>query len=181
LQEGITHSHGPKGKHEHEGFAFTIWINFKYAIIQAETIKNALIKLLPDSKDNFEKNYMSLKDDLGNLDKRMSEIAFNISEPIIASHPVYQYFAEGYDINIISVHWEPTDMPDEIEWEKFDKLLKANPTSIMIWEDEPIPKVEQELLKRGIKVVVFNPGANAPANGDFLSIMKRNIVNLGDL
>lgn len=181
LQEGITHSHGPKGKHEHKGFAFTTWLNFKYAIIQAEAVKDALIKLLPDSKDNFEKNFSSLKNDLENLDKRMSEISLNISEPIIASHHVYQYFAEGYDINIISVHWEPTDMPDEIEWEKFDKLLKANPTSIMIWEDEPVPKVEQELLKRGIKVVVFNPGANAPANGDFLDLMKTNIFNLGEI
>lgn len=181
LQEGITHSHGPKGKHEHKGFAFTTWLNFKYAIIQAEAVKDALIKLLPDSKDNFEKNFSSLKNDLENLDKRMSEISLNISEPIIASHHVYQYFAEGYDINIISVLWEPTDMPDEIEWEKFDKLLKANPTSIMIWEDEPVPKVEQELLKRGIKVVVFNPGSNTPANGDFLDLMKTNIFNLGEI
>ena len=181
LQEGITHSHGPKGKHEHEGFAFTTWLNFKYAIIQAEAVKDALIKLLPDSKDNFEKNFSSLKNDLENLDKRMSEISLNISEPIIASHHVYQYFAEGYDINIISVLWEPTDMPDEIEWEKFDKLLKANPTSIMIWEDEPVPKLEQELLKREIQVVVFNPGSNTPANGDFLDLMKTNIFNLGEI
>ncbi len=181
LQEGITHSHGPKGKHEHKGFAFTTWLNFKYAIIQAEAVKDALIKLLPDSKDNFEKNFSSLKNDLENLDKRMSEISLNISEPIIASHHVYQYFAEGYDINIISVLWEPTDMPDEIEWEKFDKLLKANPTSIMIWEDEPVPKLEQELLKREIQVVVFNPGSNTPANGDFLDLMKTNIFNLGEI
>ena len=181
LQEGITHSHGPKGKHEHEGFAFTTWLNFKYAIIQAEAIKDALIKLLPDSKNNFEKNFTSLKDDLEKLDKRMTEISSNISKPIIASHPVYQYLAEGYNINIISVHWEPTDMPDEIEWEKFDKLLKANPTNIMIWEDEPLSEVKQELLKRGIRLVVFNPGANTPVNSDFLDIMNTNIVNLGEM
>lgn len=181
LQEGMTHSHGPKGKHEHEGFAFTTWLNFKYAILQAETIKTALIKLLPDSKDNFEKNFMSLKDDLEKLDKRMTEISSNISEPIIASHPVYQYLAEGYNINIISVHWEPTDMPDEIEWEMFDNMLTGNPINFMIWEDEPIPKVKQELLKRGIQVVVFNPGSITPANGDFLDLMKTNIFNLGEI
>ena len=181
LQEGITHSHGPKGKHEHEGLAFTTWLNFKYAILQAEAVKNALIKFLPDSKDNFEKKFTSLEDDLENLDNRMTEISSNISKPIIASHPVYQYLAEGYNINIISVHWEPTDMPDEIEWEKFDKLLKENPTNIMIWEDEPLPEVEQELLERGIQVVVFNPGANSPANGDFLDLMKTNIFNLGEI
>jgi zinc transport system substrate-binding protein len=180
LQKGITHSHGPNGKHEHEGFAFTTWLNFKNANIQAEAVKNALIKLLPDSKDNFEKNFMSLKDDLEKLDKRMTEISSNISKPIIASHPVYQYLAKGYKINIISVHWEPTDMPDEMEWEKFDKMLKENPTNIMIWEDEPIPEVKQALLKRGIQVVVFNPGSNTPANVDFMDLMKTNIVNLGD-
>jgi len=181
LQEGITHSHGPKGEHEHEGFAFTTWLNFKYSILQAESVKNALIKLLPDSKDKFVKNFMFLKDDLEKLDKRMTEITSNISKPIIASHPVYQYLAEGYNINIISVHWEPTDIPDEIEWEKFDKILKEHPTNIMIWEDEPLPKVKQELLKRGIQVVVFNPGANTPANGDFLDLMKTNIFNLDEI
>jgi len=181
LQEGITHSHGPNGKHEHEGFAFTTWLNFKYAIIQAEAVKNALIKLLPDSKDKIENNFMSLKYDLEKLDKRMSEISTNISKPIIASHPVYQYLAEGYNINIVSVRWEPTDMPDEIEWEKFNKVLKENPTNIMIWEDEPLPEVKQELLKRGIQVIVFNPGANRPANGNFLDLMKTNIVNLGEI
>ena len=179
LQEGITHSHGPKGKHEHDGFAFTTWLNFKYAILQAEGVKDALIKLLPDSKDNFEKNFSSLKDDLDKLDKRMTEISSNISEPIMASHPVYQYLAEGYNINIISVHWEPTDIPNEIEWEKFDKMLKENPTNIMIWEDEPLPKVKPELLERGIQVVVFNTGANTPADGDFLSIMNDNINSVG--
>jgi len=181
LLEGITHSHGPKGKHEHEGFAFTTWLNFKYAILQAEAVKDVLIKLLPDSKNNFEKNFTSLKDDLENLDKRMTDISSNISEPIIASHPVYQYLAEGYNINIISLHWEPTDMPDEIEWEKFDKLLKENPTNIMIWEDEPLPEVKQELLERGIQIVVFNSGANTPANGDFLDLMKTNISNLDEI
>ncbi len=46
----------------------------------------------------------------------------------------------------------------------------------MIWEDEPLPEVKQELLKRGIQVIVFNPGANRPANGNFLDLMKTNIV-----
>ena len=181
LKAGVTHSHGPKGKHEHEGFAFTTWLYFKYAIMQAESVKNALIKLLPDSKDKFEKNFSSLKDDLENLDEQMTKISSRISKPLIASHPVYQYLAEGYNINIIIVHWEPTDMPDEMEWEKFDKMLKENPTNIMIWEDEPLPKVKQKLLERGIQIVVFNPGANTPANGDFLELMKTNIANLGEI
>jgi len=38
MSEGLTHSHGPEGKHEHKGFAFTTWLNFKYAIIQAEEV-----------------------------------------------------------------------------------------------------------------------------------------------
>ena len=182
LEEGQSHSHGPEGEHEHKGFAFTTWLNFRYAKIQAEEIKNALIKLMPENEETFEDNYQILSKEIDDLDKQMNELANSFSDEILlASHPVYQYLSSGYGLNIESFHWEPNQLPDEMMWEDFDirqSKLKAN---IMLWEDDPLPEVKQELLKRGIQVVVFNPGANTPANGDFLNLMKANIVNLSEL
>jgi len=182
LEEGQTHSHGPEGEHEHKGFAFTTWLNFRYAKIQAEEIKNALIKLMPENEETFEDNYQILSKEIDDLDKQMNELANSFSDEILlASHPVYQYLSSGYGLNIESFHWEPDQLPDERMWEDFyntQSKLKAN---IMLWEDVPLPEVKQELLKRGIQVVVFNPGANTPANGDFLNLMKANIVNLSEL
>ena len=48
-EEGtVQHSHGPEGEHSHGELAFTIWLDFKLAIQQAESIKNALVGILPD-------------------------------------------------------------------------------------------------------------------------------------
>jgi zinc transport system substrate-binding protein len=100
---------------------------------------------------------------------------------ILASHPVYQYLSSDYGLNIESFHWEPDEMPDALMWEDFDNRQSKFKANIMLWEDEPLPEVKQELLKRGIKLVVFNPGANVPAEGDFLNLMKTNFVKLGEL
>ena len=182
LEEGQSHSHGPEGEHEHKGFAFTTWLNFRNAKIQAEEIKNALINLMPENKNIFEKNYSNLAREIDDLDKQMNELANSFSDEILfASHPVYQYLSSGYGLNIESFHWEPDEMPDELMWENFDNTQSKLKANIMLWEDDPLPEVKQELLKRGIQVVIFNPGANTSANGDFLNFMKANIVNLSEL
>jgi len=179
LQEGQSHSHGPEGEHEHQGFAFTTWLNFKYAKIQAEEIMKALINLMPENKKEFEDSYLLLANEIDDLDRRMNEVANSLKEDIIlASHPVYQYLSSGYGLNIESFHWEPDQMPDELMWENFDTAQSNLKANIMLWEDEPLPEIKQKLQQRGVMVVVFNPGGNTPVSGDFLNLMKANFVNL---
>jgi len=181
LEEGQTHSHGPEGEHEHRGFAFTTWLNFKYAKIQAEEIKKALINLMPENKNVFEDNYSVLAKEIEDLDIKMDKLANSFSEEILfASHPVYQYLSSGYGLNVESFHWEADEMPDELKWENFDNRQSKLKANIMLWEDDPLPEVKQELLKRGIRIVVFKPCANTPTSSDFLNLMKTNIINLGE-
>ena len=48
----------------------------------------------------------------------------------------------------------------------------------MLWEAQPLTKVEQDLGKLGVKSIVFNPCANKPTQGDFISTMEQNINDL---
>ena len=48
----------------------------------------------------------------------------------------------------------------------------------MLGEAQPLTKVEQDLAKLGVKCVVYNPCANKPAQGDFISTMEQNINDL---
>jgi hypothetical protein len=48
----------------------------------------------------------------------------------------------------------------------------------MLWEGQPLRATEEGLRKRGIEVVVFDPAGQAPASGDFLSIMQANVERL---
>ncbi|MCH8033092.1 MAG: zinc ABC transporter substrate-binding protein [Bacteroidetes bacterium] len=182
LEEGQTHSHGPEGEHEHKGFAFTTWLDFNNAIIQAEEVYKALSNLLPDSEETFKSNLQSLKNDIADLHKKMKAAAKKIEgTTLVASHPVYQYLSNGYNLKIISFHWEPDHLRDDMMWEGFEKILASSKATIMLWEDTPLIEVNDKLINLGVKPIVFNPCANTPASGDFLSIMKTNIVNLGDL
>jgi zinc transport system substrate-binding protein len=179
IQEGLTHSHGPGGEHEHQGFAFTTWLNFNNAIIQAEEVYKALSNLLPESDQTFNSNFQSLKKDLTDLNELMIAAATKFKgTTLFASHPVYQYLADAYKLNVLSFHWEPDAMPDNFEWDRFNSLVKVNPGAIMLWENEPLPEVKQKIIDSGIKVVVFNPCGNKPATGDFLNVMNDNVSNL---
>jgi hypothetical protein len=48
----------------------------------------------------------------------------------------------------------------------------------MLWEAQPLPDTEQALGDRGITVVVFDPAAQPPTNGDFLTVMTGNATRL---
>ena len=97
------------------------------------------------------------------------------SKTVIGSHPVYQYLAKAYDLKIKSVHLEPGEVPTEKQWHDFDHFHEHYPSVLMLWEAEPL-KITSELIEiKGLNIVVFNPCANKPSKGDFLSVMNRNI------
>lgn len=179
LQEGVTHTHGPGGKHEHLGFAFTTWLDFKNALAQAKAVRNALVKRIPDAETTLEDNFKDLKADLIALDEKAAQSTAQLLESrLYASHPVYQYFASGYNLSILSEHWEPGEMPNDAQWVAFEKNLREAPAGIMVWEDEPLPEVRDRLQQMGLVVKVFRPCGNRPKDGDFLTVMNSNLDRL---
>jgi zinc transport system substrate-binding protein len=155
------------------------WLNFDFAIMQAEAIYNSLTKLLPDNSEELSNNFQQLNDALKALDNDMKMMKSQIGEDyLITSHPVYQYLEEAYSLNIISMHWNPGDMPDENEWEALEKTVQEHQAKIMIWEDRPIQEIQTRLEEIGLKVVVFNPCGNRPETGDFMDMMRKNVERL---
>ena len=179
IQEFTTHRHGPLGEHAHAGVAFTTWLDFQQAIQQAEAIRNAVTKLLPEQEKHFGTNFLALKTDLLNLDRRIEEIVNRRrAQPLLASHPVYNYFARRYGLNIRSVLWEPEIVPNARQWVELENIIKEYPAKWMIWEGNPHPDSIAQLESLGIGSVVFDPAGNVPDNGDFLSVMHQNVQNL---
>jgi zinc transport system substrate-binding protein len=179
IKGAVTHSHGPGGAHAHEGAAFTTWLDFDLAALQARAIAKAFIRRKPDLRQDFEVNFAALGKDLAALSRDIqSAVSKNPSKPLVASHPVYDYFTRRYGLNIRSVHWEPDEIPDDRQWSELTSLLKAHPAEWMIWEGQPGSIAVKKLKAVGIESLVFDPCANAPGQGDFLSVMRRNAANL---
>jgi zinc transport system substrate-binding protein len=179
LSEGQTHSHGPEGEHEHKGFAFTTWLDFSNATVQAKEVFKALSNLLPESEQTIKLNLQTLINDLTDLDEKMVATSKKFEgTTLFASHPVYQYLSAAYNLNLISFHWEPDQLPDESMWEEFEKALASSKATVMLWEDTPLPEVSDRLISFGINPIVFNPCGNKPGEDDFKSMMIKNIESL---
>jgi len=175
----VTHSHGSDGKHAHEALAFTTWLDLDLAGQQAGAIAAALGRSRPDLKPMFQKNFTALEKDLATLDRSIMTLAArNPGQPLVASHPVYDYFTRRYGLNIKSVHWEADEMPGTSQWIGLQDMVKEHPARWMIWEGEALPESVEKLQSMGIGSTVFDPCGNTPGQGDFLSVMKQNVKNL---
>ncbi len=179
IEGAVTHSHGPEGDHAHEGVAFTTWLDFDLAAAQAGVVMDALVRKRPELKQIFQDNFASLEKDLKGLDAELLEIASaNPATPLIASHPVYDYLAGRYGLNIESVHWEPDQTPDAGQWHELKEIARRHPAKWMIWEGEPDKEPMEKLKEMGIGSLVFDPCAGRPEQGDFMDIMRRNVKAL---
>ena len=179
VEDTGAHTHGPTGEHSHAGTAFTTWLDFHQAARQAQTVAEALSRLLPDHRSDFERRYVELERDLLLLDERLeSAAARQRSQPLLASHPVYQYLARRYRLNVRSVLWEPEVMPEEAEWQELASILPSHPAAWMLWEADPLHAAVERLQSLGVRSLVFDPCGNRPEEGDFLTVMRGNVDRL---
>lgn len=175
LDGETTHSHGAAGEHSHRGTAFTTWLNPRLAVFHAEAVNGALQRLLPQRAEELEANYQALVDLLYELDAR-HEVAVegDRGRPLLGSHPVYQYLARRYGLNLVELHWEPMEDPGEEEWAALEELLETHPARHMLWEDRPHPAIKQRLEGLGVTCVVYSPCAHRPEQGDYFTVAQAN-------
>lgn len=176
IPDAVTHSHGPGGLHSHAGTAFTTWLDFDQAARQAKALAAAMVRQRPDLDGAVSARLAALQADLGQLDESMRALGQRLKgQPLLASHPVYQYLARRYGLDLESVHWEPDELPPESEWSALRQTLSIRPARLMLWEALPSPATVTRLEALGILPVPFLPCANRPAAGDFLGVMRQNV------
>jgi zinc transport system substrate-binding protein len=175
----VTHSHGPEGEHEHHGWASTTWLDPTLAIEQARAVAAALQSRQPDAAEAIGERLTGLEADLNALDTRLAAAAEAIGdEPLIFSHPVYQYLIARYNLNGHEIHWEPDVEPDRKMWSELGHQLHHHDATWMIWEAQPLDSTVTALEERGVSSVVFSPCANTPPEGDWMTVMRDNAARL---
>jgi zinc transport system substrate-binding protein len=176
IEDAVSHSHGPTGEHSHGATAFTTWLDPRLAIEHARAVHDALVTARPEHEAAFAAAYDSLERDLQDLDRRLEAAFANFGDaPVLGSHPVYQYLAARYALNLRSVHFEPDEFPDERAWRDLEEMLADHPARAMLWEGEPLAETAARLEALGVAVVLFDPCGNRPEDGDWLTTMTRNV------
>jgi len=176
-RETVSHSHGPSGEHSHTGVAFTTWLDMELAIEQARAVAVALIRHMPERDSEFSQRLTELEADLRTLDRRLLAAALK-APPIFGSHPIYQYLAARYRLDLRALHWEPQQAPDGVVWGEFLELQKRHPGKWVLWEAQPLAETVSRLEEVGVGSVVFAPCGNRPKEGDWLSVMRANVERL---
>lgn len=175
----FTHSHGAEGEHEHQGTAFSTWLDLSLASMQAGAVKDALVRILPADQKQLESNFQALASQLTALDAAFRETASTGRDTyLVFSHPVYQYFQKGYGIKGKSLHWEAEDTVGHDMLHEIGHLKKDGDIAFMVWEGEPLPENVEKLNEEGIPSIVICPMGGAPASGDFLQGMEQNLNTL---
>jgi zinc transport system substrate-binding protein len=179
IEEQSTHTHGPEGKHAHGRLAFTTWLDLTLAVEQARAVKDAVAASRPGNDAMLGERFAELEKELLEIDKQLNDLFdADVKRPLVFSHPVYQYLVRRYELNGVSVHWEPDEPPTEAMWLELKQTLTKHQSKWLVWEGEPDAKVVADLKVLGIGSVVFDPCGTVPTEGDFLSVMRKNVSAL---
>lgn len=94
-----------------------IWLSPKLAQGQANAIAEALIDLLPENKEMYQKNLEAFIEELKELDVEISnKLDTHKDEAILTSHPAFAYFCKDYGLVQLSIECEGKDpLPQDLE------------------------------------------------------------------
>jgi len=180
------HSHGKAGEHAHEGLDGHTWVDPVNAVAQADEIRKALVARFPEHEAEYERRFAALEEDLNALDKTLKAYrAAYTNQPLLASHPAYNYIARRYGWNIENLDLDPEEIPSEETIRGIGATLRKHPARYLIWEAYPDAAIVDRLKKElGLISMEFSPcellsEEVLAAGEDYLTVMRRNLENIG--
>jgi len=174
---GPAHRHGPGGELHQDGvFAFTTWLDPNLALLQMRAVAQAMSERWPALEEQLSANAQFLAKEIKAADETFADyFALLKGRQIIGSHPVYQYLDRAYDLDLISVHWEPDTHPSDVQWSDLKQSLNSARHPIMLWEDTPLPETSAMLRSLGVEVVILRPLANGDSDAGFFLNLAQQI------
>jgi zinc transport system substrate-binding protein len=163
-----------------------VWLDPERSIIVAENIMNALVKLQPENKEEFEANFADLKSDLEELDNEFENMVNQSkTKTFIVTHSAYGYWEDAYGLNQIGISGlSPTNEPSQKQLEEVIELVKENNLKYIFFEPNLTNKVS-EIVKNetGTKTLNLNnleaiSDENIENDEDYFDLMKENIRGL---
>lgn len=133
------------------------WISPKQAIVEVNTIAEALGKAFPDDKATFEKNAANYVAKLKKLDAEFDTLKDAKQKTFITQHEAFAYLARDYGMNEIAI----AGLDPEVE-----------PTAATL------AKLKGEMEKAGLKNVYFEGNANSKIAETLAKSVGANLIGI---
>lgn len=159
LREGIDLIYEGHGHCGHEGCGDPhVWMSPRLLQKQVISIRDALIKVYPENKAQYEERTEVVLKQLQDLDKKLTEIFSQFSNKnILVSHPAYSYFARDYGINQFSVEFEGRE-PSPKQVSEVIRLAKERNIKTIFVQTQHSSKGARLIADQiGAKVVELDP------------------------
>ncbi|CAG9622416.1 metal ABC transporter solute-binding protein, Zn/Mn family [Sutcliffiella rhizosphaerae] len=169
--------------HDHSDGDPHVWLDPTLSIKLAENIKDALIELKPDAKEDFEANFESLKNELEKLDGEYKEI-FETAQTnkLLVSHAAYGYWESRYGLDQISVTGlSPTQEPSQKQLTEIIATAKENNIKYVIFDQNITGKIAEVVQNEiGAEALVLHnlealTDEDVQNDEDYFSLMRQNL------
>ncbi|APT50659.1 MULTISPECIES: metal ABC transporter solute-binding protein, Zn/Mn family [Bacillus] len=191
-EEGEDHDHeGEDHDHDHDGHDHGdkdphAWLDPVYAQQMAKNIKDTLVSLDPDHKEEYTKNYENLKKDLQSLDQEFKTTLSKAKhKEILVSHAAYGYWEKRYGIEQISVlGLSASEEPSQKQLENIVQKAEKHHIQYVIFENNVSSKVSdtirseigaKSLTLKNLESITEDDAKNGES---YISLMKQNLKTL---
>lgn len=181
--DGEEHSHDDEGEHSHDHEDNPhVWVSISKNIEQVQNIADGLAKYDPSNADKYKSNAKEYIAKLESLKTEMHETISTLpNRNIITFHEAFPYFAEEFNLNIVSViALEPGTEPSPKELEETIKIAKSNNVKALFTEPQYNAKAATTISKEsGIPIYTLDPivtGDSTPNSyDDYINKMRQNL------
>ncbi|WP_328700999.1 metal ABC transporter solute-binding protein, Zn/Mn family [Aquibacillus kalidii] len=169
------HNHGEADPH--------VWLDPIRAISVAENIKNTLIEMKPEAKQDFEANFADLKTKLEKLDEDFhNQLESKERNEILVTHAAYGYWEEAYGLEQISISGlSSTNEPSQKQLEEVIQTVEELEIHYLLFEQNVTPKVakviqsETKVESLQIHNLAVLTEEDIDADEDYFTLMNKNL------
>ena len=169
--------------HVHGDIDPHVWIDPVYSIQMAETIKDELIKHMPEKEDQFIKNYNTLKLKLSQIDDKFIAIGNEAKDKkILVSHAAFGYWEKRYGIEQISIAGLSTSSePSQKDLARVVDTAKEYNLNYIFFEQNVSSRLTETVQKEiGAEALILHnlstlTDENIKNNEDYFTLMQHNI------
>ena len=181
------HEEGGHDGHDHDyEFDPHIWLDPILVKQQVNVIRDGLIQVDPDNKENYEENARIYNDKLDALDMKIgSALSSCQKDTIVPYHNAFTYLGERYDIHIMALGGlAPDSEASAAEIAEFVDFVKDNDIKVIFSEELVDPRLAEVIAEEAnAQVMLFSPlealsKEEAATNVSYIDKMEDNLDSL---